>query len=79
MTKRMFYRNKFNDCKADISATWLNLNKLMQKSQSNIVPQKDLKSKVYKNPKEISNALNQHFVEIASLMVEKFLNKLLVM
>ena len=45
---------------------------LMQKSQPNIVPQKiEWKSKVYKSPKEISNVLNQHFVEIASLMEQK--------
>ena len=74
MAKRMlFYQNKFNDCKADISATWRNLNRLMQKSQPNIVPQKiEWKSKIYGSPKEISNASNQHFVEIVSLLVQNF-------
>ena len=40
IAKKMFYQNKFNDYKTNISATWQNLNKLMQKSQPNIVPQK---------------------------------------
>ena len=72
MVERTFNQNKFNGCKTDISETGRNLNKLMQKSQPNIVPQKiEWKSKVYESPKKISNALNQHFVETASLMAQK--------
>ena len=66
--KNDYHKNKCNDAKGDLKATWKILNNLRGKTKSKIMPSFIIDGKLVTEKRKIANAFNDYFVSIAKTL-----------